>query len=209
MEVTTVNTGVTAPNDGAMRTGIVRHLLAEMPSPQKVVDLGAGPCIFSRIALDAGHDVTAVDARTVRKPPEEELGGIKFVHSDVRDYDVSGFDIVLFLGLFYHFDIDDQEEMLRRCNKATVVLDCEVHVPELVQGEFGDWQKSVIREGDYEGVRFPENDNPMASVGNKTSFWHTEASMLKIFENAGFSRVSVIEPIFTSKYGGRRFYVAC
>ena len=208
MEVVSVDTGVTAPNDGAMRTGIVRYLFSGMPKGQRVADLGAGPCIFAKIARDAGHDVTAVDARTVRKPPDEELGSIKFVHGDVRDFDVSGFDIVLFLGLLYHFDIEDQEEMLRRCNSATVILDCEVHVPELVQGTPKEWQTTVVREGAYEGVRYPEDDNPMASVGNETSFWHTEESMTRLFKNAGYDRLAIIDPLFTSKYGGRRFYVA-
>lgn len=208
MEVTKIETGVTAPNDGAMRTGIVRRLLSGFPPRQRVVDLGAGPCIFARIARDAGHEVTAVDARTVRKPPDEELGSIKFVHFDVREFDVSGFDIVLFLGLLYHFDIDDQVGMLRKCNHTTVILDCEVHVTELVQGTPKEWQTTIIQEGDYEGVRYPEDDNPMASVGNKTSFWHTEPSMRRLFENSGFRRLAIVDPLFTSKYGGRRFYVA-
>ena len=69
-----------------------------------------------------------------------------------------------------------------------------------------DWHELVERDG-YVGVDFPEGNNPMASIGNKRSFWHTEASMELLFERAGYSRVIVIDPIFVSAYGARRFYV--
>jgi hypothetical protein len=209
MKTSILDTQITAPNDGAMRTRIVRKLLEGLKSPLKVADLGAGPCIFSKIARDAGHRVTAFDARTVRRPSLEELGSIEFVEADVRNVDLQNFNVILFLGLLYHLEIEDQEKLLKRCNHACVILDCQVHVPALVQNPNPEeWQKKLITERGYSGIRFIEGDNPMASVGNKTSFWHTESSMQRLFENAGFNHLYVIDPIFTSKYGGRRFYMA-
>lgn len=208
MKVRKIKTGIAAPNDGAMRTAIVRKVLESLGGPYRVADLGAGPCIFSKIARDAGHEVTAIDARTVRKPSDEDLGSVRFVHADVREFDLSGFEVILFLGLFYHLEIPDQLEMLKRCRHATVILDTQVHVPELVQNPNPEpWENTIVHQDGFEGVVFPEGDNPMASVGNKTSFWHTDESMIRIFERAGYEKLQVIDPLFTTKYGGRRFFV--
>jgi SAM-dependent methyltransferase len=176
-----------------------------------MVDLGCGPCLFARHARDFGFQVTAVDARTVRIPSPEELGSIKFVHADVRDFDVSGFDLIAMLGLAYHFDIDDQISLLKRCREsgAMTIMESQVHVPALAIPQSnppGEWETRLVSREGYEGLEFPERDNPMASVGNPISFWHTEESWLKLFENVGFSSVALIDPVFQSKYGGRRFY---
>ena len=183
---------------------ILKHVVA--PDRRTLVDLGAGHCKFSQWAAKLGFEVTAVDGRTVRLP--EDLGAIRFVLSDVRDYDPRGHGVVALLGLLYHLEIADQESLLRRCcYGAPVIVETQVHVPELVTGEAKDWHALVTRDG-YEGVDFPEGDNPMASIGNRTSFWHTEASMIRLFERTGYGAVTVIDPVFVSGYGARRFYVA-
>lgn len=199
------DTGATAPNDGAMRTKLFRMILDRyFPKPRSIVDLGAGPCVFAKHARDRGHQVTAVDARDVRVP--DDLGSIKFVHADVRDFDLTPFDVVVCLGLFYHFDIDDQVALLRRCVGKPLILDSQVHVPDLVVPNTGDWQHNLVRRDGYEGVAYPEGDNPMASVGNTSSFWHTEDSLERLFKDAGFEHLVVLDPLFQSKYGGRRVY---
>ncbi|MCC6718584.1 MAG: hypothetical protein IT555_11935 [Acetobacteraceae bacterium] len=50
-------------------------------------------------------------------------------------------------------------------------------------------------------------DNPMAWIGNRTSFWHTEASMARLFGKAGYSQAIVIDPILASGNGARRINV--
>jgi len=175
------------------------------PEPTKVVDLGAGPCVFARHLDAMGHHVTAVDARTVRVP--DDLGSISFVHADVREFDVSPFDLVLFVGLFHHFEIEDQLAMIRKCAGKPVILDTEVHIPAMVTSpQPAEWQATVVQEQGYEGVVFPELDNPMASVRNPRSFWHTPESILRLFEQAGVGTTHVVDPLFVSKYGARRFY---
>jgi hypothetical protein len=199
------DTGVTAPNEGAMRTKLFRLVLDRyFPMPKNIVDLGAGPCVFAKYARDRGHNVTAVDAREARVP--EDLGSIRFVRADVRDYDLSPFDVIVCLGLFYHFDLDDQIEILRRSCGKPLILDSQVHVKELVVPGTGDWQNKIVRRDGYEGVVYPEGDNPMASIGNKVSFWHTEKSLERLFAHAGFKHLVVLDPLFQSKYGGRRMY---
>lgn len=210
--VSELSIDVPAPNEGARRTNTVRWILDNnivQPSGKKLVDLGAGPCIFAKIALDRGYQVTAVDGRTVRLPDPSELDGINFVESDVRDFSVEDFDMIFMFGLLYHFDIEDQISLLKRCAKrAVVILDTQVHVPSMIALTTSNgWETRLIERDNYTGVEFPEGDNPMAAIGNKMSFWHTEDSILQLFSDSGFSRVTIVNPIFQSKYGGRRFYI--
>lgn len=212
VEIRELTVDVPAPNDGARRTNTVRWLLDNgtlSPAGKKLVDLGAGPCVFARIARDRGYDVLAVDGRTERLPDKNEMQGIRFLQADVRNFDPTGFDVIFILGLLYHFDIEDQLALLQHCvGTAKVLLDTQVHVPELIALRTDDgWEDRIVQRDGYEGVEFPEGNNPMASIGNPKSFWHTEPSYLKLFAEAGYSRITKISPIFQSKYGGRRFYI--
>lgn len=183
---------------------ILRRLVT--PREKTLVDLGAGHCKFSAWAARLGYEVTAVDGRTERLP--EELGAIRFIQADVREFDPRGFGVVAMLGLLYHLELADQVSLLRRCcYGAPVIVETQVHVPEMVATKPEAWHALIERDG-YAGVDFPERDNPMASIGNRTSFWHTEASMARLFERTGYSRVIVIDPVFASDYGARRFYLA-
>jgi hypothetical protein len=202
---------VDAPNEGAHRTRTFRHLIRHVNSPagSSAADLGAGPCVFARIASEEGLATTAVDARTDRVPSYEELKPVKFVLSDVREFDLQNFDMVMILGLLYHLEIPDQLNLLARSSGASaVIVDTQVHIPDLVctpePERFGNLH--VTADG-YEGVEFTEAENPMASVGNPRSFWHTEHSLLTLFENTGFREVTVVDPPYQSKHGARRFYL--
>jgi SAM-dependent methyltransferase len=196
-------------NDGETRVLIFLNLLRAI-SPGRLLDLGAGHCKFSLWGQRLGFDVTAVDARTDRVPARETLGSIKFIQSDVRDFDFAGFEVILCLGLIYHLDIADQLATLLRCARAraTVILDTQVHIAEKVPADLDEaWARQPVERDGYTGVAFPERDNLMASVGNKFSFWHTENSWLRLFENAGFAEATVVTPLFQTKYGARGFYV--
>jgi hypothetical protein len=195
-------------NVDEIRSKTFRWLAGELAGDARtMLDLGAGPCVFARHGRDAGFSVTAVDGRTVRLPTEDLMHGITFVESDVREFDVSGFDVVTNLGLLYHLELEDQIDLLTRCAYATVVLETQIHVPEIVPAVSRPWASKLVRAGQYEGVMFPEGSNPMASIGNATSFWHTERSLLTLIENCGYRSVTSIEPLFVSKYGARKFYV--
>ncbi len=179
---------------------------------ETLVDLGAGHCLFSIKARDHGYDVTAVDARTERLPAQDVLGNIKFVHSNINDFDTSGYDVVANLGLFYHLSIDNQFAILEKCNRNPfTILETQVHNPNMIGKAANAANFSGLtttgQYSQYTGVHYVENNNPTASIGNTTSFWHTEESMLIIFEETGYKEVILVAPVFMSKYGMRRFYV--
>ncbi|MGH9906558.1 MAG: class I SAM-dependent methyltransferase [Pyrinomonadaceae bacterium] len=210
IEETLCSVPVTGINSDRIRVAIFDQLLqSEIPFKRgnTLVDLGAGHCFFSKKARDFGYSVTAVDARTVRRP--QDLGTINFVQSDIRTFQIEDADVVLNLGLFYHLTISDQVDILRKCNRVPfTILETQVHDPDRVGDACGTREFSgMVNEEGFEGIYFGEVDNPMASFGNAQSFWHTHASMLRIIQRSGYSRVTVIEPSFMSKYGVRRYYL--
>jgi hypothetical protein len=210
MHISTQSIDFTAPNEGALRTKTFRYILDSLVGPNKrVADLGAGPCVFAKIARDKGHQVTAVDGRDARVP--EDLGSIQFVKADIRWFDISGYDVVLVLGLLYHLTLEDQISLLSRC-RGQLVLDTQVHIRSLAvedsSRERGMELDTLVAQDGYEGVLFPESDNNMASIGNSTSWWHTEPSMLRLLANCGFQSTVVVGAPYVSKYGARRWYVA-
>jgi len=192
-----------AAND--KRNSLFAYLLDNTIDGKTLLDLGAGHCGFSKRARAAGYEVTAVDARTERLP--NDLDGIRFIEADVRNFDTSGYDVILILGLLYHLTIEDQEELLSRAIGATVVVDTQVHDPRKVTEHAGEWAQRIVYSGSYEGIEFPENDNLMASIGNPVSFWHTEPSLLTLFGNCGYNEAMIVEPKYISKYGARGFYI--
>jgi hypothetical protein len=205
-----VHVDIPSVNVGAYRIRLFRFLLWHCAAPgEKLADLGAGPCVFARFARDLGFAVTAVDGRDTRVPSRDELGTIRFVNADVREFDLRGYDVVTILGLLYHLTLDDQRSLLRRAREAPIVIiDTEVHIPELIAStRVPEWQSRIVCEDGFAGVVFPENENPMAAIGNRKSFWHTEDSLIRLFKQSGFDNVKVIDPPYQSKYGGRRFYL--
>ncbi len=198
------------PDDkgGKLRTAIFSWLLGDVITPGKtMLDLGAGPCVFARRGVKAGYRVTAVDGRDERLPDDLDPNEIEFIKADVRTFPAGDFDVVTNLGLLYHLELADQIEILRKHSDSTVILETQVHIPEAVSDSCGDWARALVEQDGYTGVSFPEGDNPMASIGNPTSFWPTEPSLLRMIEAAGYESCQVIEPYYVSKYGARRFYL--
>jgi hypothetical protein len=197
-----------APNEGSLRTQTYSWLLREvLPRGRTMLDLGAGPCVFARRAVQAGYVVTAVDGRTDRVPDDLDAESISFVQADVRDYPAGEYDAVSVLGLLYHLELHDQLELLRRHCRSTVILDTQVHISEAVTEHAGEWAQRIVARDGYQGVQFPEGDNPMASIGNPSSFWHTEPSLLRLCEEAGYQSCTIVDPYYVSKYGARKFYL--
>lgn len=178
---------------------------------RRLLDLGAGPCVFAGIARDLGWEVTAVDARTERLPAN--MKGINFIECDVRTFDPSGYDTISILGLLYHLTLPEQEALLRSCSYARVILETQVHTPGFVPPAAEPWGHLEVTEAGLDGVIYPErmggqlDANPMASVGNETSFWVTEGSLLKMAQRCGYASVTIVEPSFPSRFGTRKFYV--
>ena len=149
-------------------------------------------------------------SRLSTREPERlpaELGSIEFIQSDIRDFDVGGYDIVCLLGLFYHLTLDDQVDLLTRCAGSVVILDTQVYEPKLARPANADRLSEVVARDSYRGVHFKEAEDMFASWGNEYSFWHTEPSLIELIRNVGRARLTVVSPYYASKFGMRRFYV--
>ncbi len=166
-------------------------------SPGRLLDLGTGQGRFSLIGKELGWDVTAVDVRTVRMPMVE---GVRWIEADVRTFDVSGYDCIALLGLLYHLDLSDQQELLRRCAPTPTILDTHHSL------------RPVTVVDGYEGRIYHEPGStleelaqvPTASFGNPESFWPTREALVRMLHEAGFKTVLALEPSYLSD---RTFYL--
>ncbi len=198
-----------APNEGAWRGRTFVHVLEELLDSRKrrLLDLGCGPCLFAQKAQACGFQVTAVDARSDRVPPSDVLGSITFIQEDVRNFDPSGFDVVCVLGLLYHLELEDQLALLRNCRGSAVVVDTQFCEEGPAPIDAPSWQTMFVQEQGYTGLLYPEGNNIMAAWGNESSFWHTEDSLLRMFEACGFEKVTRVIPQYSSKHGPRGFFL--
>lgn len=183
----------------ARRMMVFDAVLGMFP-PGRLVDLGAGHGLFSKRAADAGWQVTAVDARTERFPADDR---ITWKQSDVRDTDLSGYDLILCLGLYYHLTLDDQIDLVRRASGTPLVID--THLDVGVTSAKHNLSDRRVVDG-YEGRLYTEvPDTTMSSWKNDLSFWPTPASFYRLLAEHGYHVVLPAEP---PQLVDRRFYVA-
>ncbi len=185
-----------APNDllkivpqEVNRLDVFRRLLGLL-QPGRLLDLACGHGKFSLVARGLGWEVTAVDVRTSRMP---KASGIEWVQSDVREFEVDqdSHDCISVLGLLYHLDLDDQLSLLRKCSGTPTIVDTHTT------------RRTDYEESGYRGTLFNEvpnatpeehDDIPTASWKNRTSFWPTEESLLRMFQDSGFPQVFQLTP---------------
>jgi SAM-dependent methyltransferase len=188
------------PDESIKRGSIFRSLVSPL-KPGKMLDLGTGPGGMSLIAAELGWKVTAVDARTVRWPdPDSEddpktaelIRSVKWVQADVRDFPINRgeYDLICFLGLLHHLEIDDQLKLFSRCSDTLMILDARV-APEVVvtEGPYEGWYHREVGE-----TREERDAIPHASWGNELSFFPTEESLLHMLRDSGFSKVMPMRP---------------
>jgi len=176
-----------------------------------MLDLGTGAGTFSLIAARLGWEVTAVDARTVRTPdPEAEkdpngaelLRSVRWVEADVRELEIpkGDYDLICIFGLLHHLELDAQIKLLKRCSHTLTFL--AVRVEDHVVSKEGLYEGNNYREP---GATRKERDQvPWASWGNEASFKHTEESLLRLFQESGYTHVMAMRPPFEHNY---TFYV--
>ena len=190
----------------------ILDLVPPETSGSRLVDLGAGPGLFARAAAKRGFRVTAVDAR----PPwnidgstlsADRLAGIEFVQSDVRRFNLSGFDVVSIVGLIYHLTLPEQIDLLSRCDGRMVIVDTELFDEAMTSASARSRISQSSNAMGYEGVDWLETDNVWSSKGNRHSFWHTYPSLLRMFKNTGMQSVKVFEPCYLSEHGLRQWYL--
>ena len=162
-----------------------KQMLAMYP-PGRMIDLGAGHGLFSTMAADAGWQVTAVDARGDRYPSDDR---VDWRVEDIRKTSLDGYDLVACLGLFYHLTIDDQLDLLKRCQGLPIILD--THVANDRRSPF-TLSDEVILHG-YRGKLFREElDASTASWENEESFWPRPRSMYRMLDDHGYNVMAAV-----------------
>lgn len=167
-------------------TGEARYRLFDMMlgwfSPGTLLDLGAGHGAFSIRAADAGWMVTAVDARTERFPDDPR---VTWVHEDVRETALDGFDVIANLGLFYHLTLEDQLSLLDRAAGTPMILDTHVATKDTTGFTLSD----PVIQGGYRGRLYSEANiqhEATASWGNLDSFWPTPRALYRMLDERGW-----------------------
>jgi SAM-dependent methyltransferase len=169
------------------RREILRGLLSRF-RPGRLIDLACGTGMFAVLAADLGWQVTAADARA--RPWADTR--ITWLEQDVRDVDMSGFDLILCLGIFYHLELPDQLALLKKAAPVPVIIDTHVGTPD-------------AGEGGFAGRYYPEPPGILSSFGNGRSFWPTLESLRAMLAGAGYG-LEVIEPWYHGE--DRTFFVA-
>jgi SAM-dependent methyltransferase len=188
----------------------------------RVLDLACLEGGFSVEFALHGATVVAVEGRRSNLAKLEfvrdALGCSKLevVEDDVRNVTrarFGTFDAVLCLGILYHLDAASLEPFLRNLYELTtrlVVIDTHI---SLFGGEM-----LRIGEREYAGATQPEHGETddsatvarrnWASLDNRTSFYLTEAALLNLLSDLGFSSVHACEMPNYAIMSDRRSYVA-
>lgn len=164
------------------------------PEGLRVIDLGAYEGAHSLALARAGAEVVAVEgrednARHIRAAKEAEgLDNLTVVVGDARALiaEQGKFDVVLCLGLLYHFTADELGPFV----DALVATDCELAI---VETQIGLSSPKAFSYGGhtYRGIESPEViERPAASLDNPVSFWPTKPSLLNLLSRAGFTSIA-------------------
>ncbi|MDQ3728727.1 MAG: class I SAM-dependent methyltransferase [Actinomycetota bacterium] len=155
----------------------------------RILDLACLEGLYGLEFAMHGAEVVAIEGREENakrvRYAAERLSPPRFeLHlEDVRDLSPKRhgtFDLTLCLGILYHLDADDVLKL------AQAVYDCteRVAIFRTAIGLSGD--RMV---GDYRGFEYAETKGAWASIGNRSSFWPTKASLLNLLTNVGFTSV--------------------
>lgn len=172
-----------------------------------VIDLGCGHGKFSLICRDLGYKVTGIDARETRVPFHED--GIDWVISDVSTLNKIEADTVLYFGLLYHLNYEQQCNILSRIKSNILVINTHFAIIDnngCIKNETNIKSLSVEEIDGYSGVIYKESDNfeslagrPLASFSNLTSFWPTIDSLCNMLKDiGGYSEIFVVDPYLMS-----------
>jgi hypothetical protein len=176
-----------SPNRGVMPRRLeIFHQMLRLWRPGRLVDLGAGHGAFSQAAAAAGWSVTAIDARPDRFPDDPS---VRWITQDVRQAELTGYDLIACLGLFYHLTPHDQISLLRRAQGVPIIVDTHVD-----NGLSSHPLSKRERVGDYKGSWYREPGELTSSWGNDRSFWPTPDSLTAMFAAYGYPVVLAAQP---------------
>ena len=132
-----------------------------------------------------------------------KASGIEWVQSDVREFEIDrdSYDCISVLGLLYHLSLGDQLSLLRECAGTPTIVD--THVTRRTDYEESGYRGTLFNEVPHASPE-EHDDIATASWKNRTSFWPTEESLLRMFHDSGFPQVFQLAPPYQT---GRTFYI--
>lgn len=180
---------------------------------ENVIDLGCGHGKFSIMSRDLGHKVTGIDARNVRIPFNEK--NINWVISDVCDLKTIKSDTILYFGLLYHLNYEQQVNLLEKMDTNLLVINthfANIDNDKILNITNND-KLTIVKNHEYQGVIYEESKTleslktrPLASFSNITSFWPTLECLSNMLKNiGGYKNVYVVEPYLM---GDRTYIIA-
>jgi hypothetical protein len=108
---------------------------------------------------------------------------------DVRKIDLSAFDVIACLGLFYHLTPEDQVSLLRRAAGTPIIIDTHVD-----NGQSTHSLSERVTVDGYEGSWYREPGEVTSSWGNRRSFWPTPESLYLMLDHCGYPVVMAAQP---------------
>lgn len=178
-----------------------------------VIDLGCGHGKFSIMSRDLGYDVTGIDARNVRIPFNEK--NITWKIQDVSTLDSIESDTVLYFGLLYHLNYEQQVKLLKSIKTDLLVINTHFALikNDIIENVTNNDKLSIINTDNIQGVIYEESktfdslqNRPLASFSNLTSFWPTLDCLTDMLTTiGGYSKVYVVEPYLM---GDRTYIIA-
>ncbi|MEA2474940.1 MAG: hypothetical protein QOE06_2855 [Thermoleophilaceae bacterium] len=164
------------------------------PAHLRIIDLGAYEGAHSLALARAGAEVVSIEgrednARHILAAKEAEgLDNLSVVVGDAR-HEIAQhgiFDVVVCLGLLYHFTAAELGPFL----DAVVATNCELAIVETQIG-LSSPKGFAYRGHTYRGIESPEVvERPAASLNNPVSFWPTKPSLLNLLSRAGFTSIA-------------------
>ena len=159
-----------------------------------ILDLACQEGVASFVFADYGvKSVLGVDGREANIAKAKftrdtlKLENVNFIKTDLRDFNYSKrYDVVLALGILYHFDAPDLFKFVENLYKVTggiAIIDTHIAMAPKAKVKY----KGRV----YYGLFYKErltlaNDS---SIGNIYSFWLTRASLINILTAAGFTGI--------------------
>lgn len=186
----------------------------------RIADLGSLEGIFALEFAKYGAQVVGIEGREANNArarfAADHLGlsNVEFYTDDARNLAKYGrFDVVFCSGLLYHLGIEGcgfVKTMYDVCDRMVII---DTHVG-LSRKAVAEWNGHI-----YEGATAPEHAagdsdatkaaRTWASVDNDTSFWITEASLINLMRDVGFSSTyEVLGPRGFSDFSDRHMFVA-
>jgi SAM-dependent methyltransferase len=120
------------------------------------------------------------------------LANVRFEQGDVREVTAQThgvFDVVLCLGILYHFDTPDVFRFAGNLAGLTgryAIVETQVSLTRK--------RREVHNGHEYWGRSYPEDVSKSgASLDNPESFWPTKASLFNLLQDAGFTSLAEIQ----------------